>query len=111
VGTKSIRLWNTVLYCFTFRESFAQYSNEYRTKHFYSIYICEIRRKINTQVFKFILLRRRIECKIEDGPKEDHFEFRKVKENRGAIGVLIISEWTLDIGEELRVLHRLAEGN
>jgi hypothetical protein len=25
--------------------------------------------------------------------------------------VLIISEWTLDIGEELRVLHRLAEGN
>jgi hypothetical protein len=51
-----------------------------------------------------------IESKIEDVPKENNFEFIKVKGNRGAIGMPIILERTFDTGKELCVLHRLAEG-
>jgi hypothetical protein len=45
---------------------------------------------------------RRSEKKIEDVLGEDQFGFRKGKGSRDAIGMLrIISERTLDIGEEI----------
>jgi hypothetical protein len=47
---------------------------------------------------------RRSEKKIEDVLGEDQFGFRKGKETRDAIGMLrIISDRTLDIGEEICV--------
>ena len=49
------------------------------------------------------ILRRRIERKIEDVHGEDQFGFRRGKGTRYAVGMLrIISEWTLEIDEELR---------
>ena len=48
------------------------------------------------------ILRIRIEKKIEEVLAEDHFEFRRGRGTRDAIGMLrIISERTLQIGEEL----------
>jgi hypothetical protein len=48
------------------------------------------------------ILRIRIEKKIEEVLAEDHFEFRRGKGTRDAIGMLrIISERNLQIGEEL----------
>jgi hypothetical protein len=50
------------------------------------------------------ILRRRIEKKIEDVFGEDQYEFRRGKRTRDAIGMLIIiSELTLEIDEELSV--------
>ena len=50
------------------------------------------------------ILRRRIEKKIEDGLREDHFGFRRGKGTTDAIGMLrIISERTLEIDKELCV--------
>jgi len=48
-------------------------------------------------------LRRRIEKKIEDVLGEDQFGFRRGKGTRDAIGMLGISERTLEIDEELCV--------
>jgi len=45
--------------------------------------------------------RRRIEKKIEDVRGEDQFGFRRGKGTRDAIGMLRISEQTLEIDEEL----------
>jgi hypothetical protein len=57
------------------------------------------------------ILRIRIEKKIEDLLGKHQFGFRRGKGTRDAIGMLrIISERTLDIDEELCLLHRLAEG-
>jgi len=57
-------------------------------------------------------LRRRIEKKIEDVLGEDQFGFRKGKGTRDAIGMLRMSERTLEMDEELTMclLHRVAEG-
>ena len=50
------------------------------------------------------ILRRRLEKKIEDVLREDQFGFRRGKGRRDATGMLrIISEWTLEIDEELCV--------
>jgi hypothetical protein len=50
------------------------------------------------------VIRRRSEKKIEDVLGEDQFGFRKGKGTRDAIGILkLISEQTLDIGEEICV--------
>jgi hypothetical protein len=50
------------------------------------------------------VIRRRHEKKIEDILGEDQFGFKKGKGTRDAIGMLrIISEQTLDIGEEICV--------
>jgi hypothetical protein len=50
------------------------------------------------------VIRRRSEKKIEEVLGEDQFGFRKGKGTRDAIGMLrIISERTLDIGEEICV--------
>jgi hypothetical protein len=48
-------------------------------------------------------LRRRVDKKIEDVLGEDKFGFRRGKGTRDAIGMLRISERTLEIGEELCV--------
>jgi len=49
------------------------------------------------------ILRRRIEKKTEDVLGEDQFGFRRGKGTRDAIGMLRISEQTLEIDEELCV--------
>ena len=49
------------------------------------------------------ILRRRIEKKIEDVLGEDQFGFRRGEGTRDAIGMLRISEWTLEMDEELCV--------
>jgi hypothetical protein len=49
------------------------------------------------------ILRRRIERKIEDVLGEDQFGFRRGKRTRNAIGMLKISEQTLDIDAEVCV--------
>jgi len=50
------------------------------------------------------ILRRRIEKKIEDVLGDDQFGFRKGKVTRDTIGMMrIITEWTLEIDEELCV--------
>jgi hypothetical protein len=54
--------------------------------------------KIVTKIF-----RRRIEKKIEDVLREDQFGFRRGKGTRDAIGMLRISERTLEIDEEVSV--------
>ena len=52
-----------------------------------------------------------IERKIEDVLGEDQFGFRRGKGTRDAIRLMrIIAERTLEIDEELYLLHRLAEG-
>ena len=57
------------------------------------------------------ILRRRIEKKIENVLEEDQFGFRRGKGTRDVIGMMrIIAERTLEIDEELCLLHRLAEG-
>ena len=56
------------------------------------------------------ILRRRTERKIE-AVLGDKFGFRRGKGTRDAIGMMrIIAERTLEIDEELCLLHRLAEG-
>ena len=56
-------------------------------------------------------LRRRIERKIEAVLGEDQFGFRRGKGTRNAIGMMrITAERTLEIDEELCLLHILAEG-
>ena len=58
------------------------------------------------------IFRRKFEKKIEDVLGEDQFGFRRGKGTRNAIGNMrIIAERTLEIDEELSLLHRLAEGN
>jgi hypothetical protein len=54
--------------------------------------------------------KRRIERKIEDILGGDQFGFRRGKGTRDAIGMIIIAERTLEIDEELCLVHRLAEG-
>jgi len=57
------------------------------------------------------ILRRRIQKKIEDVLGEDQFGFRRGKGTMDAIGMMrITAERTLEIDEELCLLHRLAEG-
>ena len=42
---------------------------------------------------------------------EDHFGFRRGKGTRDAVGMMrIIAERTMEVDEELCLLHRLAEG-
>jgi hypothetical protein len=65
---------------------------------------CSDHRTISLIAHTAKILRRRIEKKIENVLGEDHFGFRRGKGTRHAVGMLrIISERTLEIGEELCV--------
>ena len=56
------------------------------------------------------ILRGRVEKEIEGVLGEEQFRFRRGKGTRDAIGIMrIIPERTLEINEELCLLHRLAE--
>ena len=72
---------------------------------------CSYYRTISLIAHTRKILRRRIEKKIEDVLGEDQFGFRRGKGTMDAIGMMrITAERTLEIDEELCLLHRLAEG-